>query len=87
MNKYDMTEFLECCISSYAPSETGSIDPCNIKNLKDGIKKFSIEHKKDIMDLFDYSENGGKYKAVYTYNLIPIMDAYETYHKIGRAHV
>ena len=80
MNKYDMTEFLECCISSYAPSETGGIDPCNIKNLKDGIKKFSIEHKKDIMELFDYSEKGGKYKVVYTYNLIPIMVSYETYH-------
>ena len=75
-----MTEFLECCISSYAPTETGGIDPCNIKNLKDGIKRFSIDHKKDIMDLFDFSENGGKYKNVYVYNLIPVMDEYETYH-------
>lgn len=80
MNKYDMTEFLECCISSYAPTETGGIDPCNIKNLKDGIKRFSIDHKKDIMDLFDFSENGGKYKNVYVYDLVPVMDAYETYH-------
>ena len=80
MNKYDMSEFLECCISSCAPSADGSVDPCSIQKLKEGIKKFSINHKKDIMGLFDYSENAGKYQVVYTHNLIPAMDAYETYH-------
>ena len=56
------------------------IGRCSIQKLKEGIKKFSINHKKDIMGLFDYSENAGKYQVVYTHNLIPAMDAYETYH-------
>ena len=57
MNKYDMSEFLECCISSCTPSGDGKLDTCNIKKLKIGIKKFAIKHKKDIMELFAFSEN------------------------------
>ena len=80
MNKYDMNEFLECCISSCTPSEDGKLDPCSIKKLKIGIKKFSIKHKKDIMELFTFSENNGKYVSVYACDLVSIMDEYETYH-------
>ena len=43
MNKYDMSEFLEYCINSCSPSSDGNDDTCNIKNLKIGIKKFSIK--------------------------------------------
>lgn len=80
MNKYDMSEFLECCISSCTPSGDGKLDTCNIKKLKIGIKKFAIKHKKDIMELFTFSENNGKYVSVYATDLVSIMDEYETYH-------
>ena len=80
MNKYDMSEFLEYCINSCSPSSDGNDDTCNIKNLKIGIKKFSIKHKKDIMDLFSFSENNGKYVSVYAVDLVSIIDEYEQYH-------
>lgn len=80
MNKYDMSEFLEYCINSCSPSGDGNDDTCNIKNLKIGIKKFSIKHKKDIMDLFSFSENNGKYVSVYAVDLVSIIDEYEQYH-------
>ena len=75
-----MSEFLECCISSCTPSGDGKLDTCNIKKLKIGIKKFAIKHKKDIMELFTFSENNGKYVSVYATDLVSIMDEYETYH-------
>ena len=79
MNKYDMSEFLECCISSCSKSGDKS-DTCDMKELKNGINKFAIKHKKDIMDLFTFSETKGKYVCVRVSNLVKMMDEFDTYH-------
>ena len=79
MNKYDMSEFLECCISSCSKSGDKS-DTCDMKELKNGINKFAIKHKKDIMDLFTFSETKGKYVCVRVSNLVKMMDDFDTYH-------
>lgn len=79
MNKYDMSEFLECCNISCSKSGN-STDISSMKELKNGINKFAITHKKDIMDLFTFSETKGKYICLYAPNLVKIMDEFDAYH-------
>jgi hypothetical protein len=80
MNKYDMSEFLsvftECCMHKNGSCETHE----KLKDVQNALKKFAMEYKKDILELFPYSEQSGKYTFVFTQNLVQMMDAYEEYH-------
>jgi hypothetical protein len=81
MNKYDMSEFLsvftECCTHDEVDKATNHD---KLRGVQHALKKFAVEYKKEILELFPYSEREGKYTFVVVQNLVQMMDAYEEYH-------
>lgn len=84
--KIDMEEFIsdihECCDEiQFGWSGSTSLDTESLKKLKGKLIKFAVSHKGNILHLYDYAKNAGRYQMVYDVDpLIETIMKYESYH-------